>query len=325
MGITVPVYVLDILYMYGLIFFNNLKYFCITTPIIFWLVKKNLNLRHYSDNENKLIYSYLAGLIEGDGHLNVPKGLKNSSGKNTVATIEVIFVLKDAPSAEFLKKIFGGNIYVITNKNCIKWAIQDKKSVTFIVNCINGKFRTPKIKALHRLIDFLNVKGDNLIKLPLDNSSLDSNAWLAGFIDSDGSFTIKGFSSGSLRTYLGFHFYLGQRIKDVSGESLERVMQIIADFLKTKLRTRTIKGFGQFVVNTSSKESNLILVDYFNTYPLLSSKYLDYKDWEKALNFYINKLHKDPKYLEKIRLLKENMNTGRSKFNWSHHENSIYK
>jgi hypothetical protein len=306
---------------------DNFKYFYITIPIISGLTKKNLNrsFRYYSDNKNKLINSYLAGLIEGDGHLNVPKGLRNSSGKINIATIEVMFVLKDAPSAEFLKRLFGGNIYRIANRNCIKWAIQDKKSVTFIVNSINGKFRTPKINSLHRLIDFLNEKGDNIVKLPLDNSPINSNAWLAGFIDSDGSFTIKGFSSENLRTYLGFHFYLGQRVKDVSGESLEKVMQILSDFLKTKLRTRTIYGFEQFVVNTSSKESNLILVNYLNTYPLLSSKYLDYKDWEEALNFYINKLHKDPKHLEKIRLLKQNMNTGRTKFNWSHHENSIYK
>jgi hypothetical protein len=58
---------------------------------------------------------------------------------------------------------------------------------------------------------------------------------------------------------------------------------------------------------------------------LMSSKYLDFKCWEKALNFYINKLYKDPKHLEKIRFLKENMNISRTEFNWSHHENSIYK
>ena len=238
-----------------------------------------------------------------------------------------MFVLKDAPSAEFLKNLFGGKLYRIPNKNCLKWAIQDKKSVTFIVNCINGKFRTPKINALHKLIDFLNEKGDNIVKFPLDNSPIDSNAWLAGFIDSDGSFSIKGFSSANLRTYLGFQFYLGQRVKDVSGESLEKVMQTLGDFLKTKLITRTFSGgsFQQFVVNTSSKESNLILVNYLNTYPLLSSKYLDYKDWEKALNFYLKKLHRDPEHLEKIRSLKEKMNTGRTEFNWSHLENSIYK
>ncbi len=230
--------------------------------------------------------------------------------------------------------MFGGNIYRIPNKNCVKWIIQDKKSVTFIVNCINGKLRTPKISTLYKLIDFLNEKGDNIQKFPLDSSPLESNARLAGFIDADGNFAIKGFSTGwgslrtpphPLRTYLGFQFYLGQRTIYVNGESLEGVMQNISDFLKTKLRTRTIRGFDQFVVNTSSKESNLILVDYLNTYPLMSSKYLDFKCWEKALNFYINKLYKDPKHLEKIRFLKENMNISRTEFNWSHHENSIYK
>lgn len=282
----------------------------------------NMSLKGCSD---KLIYSYLAGLIEGDGHLNVPKVLKISSGKSTCAKIEVIFHFKDEPLAEYLKNIFGGNVYKIRNKNCIKWAIQDRKSVAFIVNCINGKFRTPKINTLHKLIDFLNLKGENIQKLPLDTSPIDSNAWLAGFIEADGSFSIKGFNSNNLRTYLGFQFYLAQRTTYVNGESLEGIMQIISDFLKTKLRTRNIRGFDQYVINTSSKESNLILVNYLNTFPLMSSKYLDFKCWEEALNLYINKLHRDPEHLEKIRSLKESMNTGRIEFNWSHHENSIYK
>lgn len=283
-------------------------------------------IRKYSNNsKDNMLFYYLAGLLEGDGHFYVPKGNGN---KSNTARIEVIFTLKDTPSAEFLKKIFGGNIYK-KNGNSIKWSIQDQKSITFIVNCINGKLRTPKINAFHKLIDFLNQKEkafNNIIKLPLDNSPINSNAWLAGFIDSDGCFSIKGFSSDKLRTYLAFQFYLPQRVNDVSGESLEKLMQNIADFLNTKLRVRTFKEkYSQFVINTSSIESNKILINYLNTYPLLSSKYLDYKDWEKALNLYISKLHRDPIYLAKIKTLKLNMNTGRSVFNWYHIENSIYK
>ncbi len=44
------------------------------------------------------------------------------------------------------------------------------------------------------MIDYLNAKGANIVKLPLDTSPLNSNAWLAGFIDANGSFSIKGFS-----------------------------------------------------------------------------------------------------------------------------------
>lgn len=52
--------------------------------------------------------------------------------------------------------------------------------------------RTPKIEALHRLIDWLNARSNSNIKLPpkleLDNSPLGSNPWLSGFIESDGNF-----------------------------------------------------------------------------------------------------------------------------------------
>jgi len=53
--------------------------------------------------------------------------------------------------------------------------------------------RTPKIKALHRLIDWLNNKFFyNVVKLPpkldLDKVITTSHAWLTGFIESDGNF-----------------------------------------------------------------------------------------------------------------------------------------
>jgi hypothetical protein len=49
--------------------------------------------------------------------------------------------------------------------------------VTNVINLVNGKFRTPKILALHKAIDNLNkFRETNLDKLPLDTSSLDSNA-----------------------------------------------------------------------------------------------------------------------------------------------------
>ena len=51
--------------------------------------------------------------------------------------------------------------------------------------------RTPKIEALHRLIDWLNARttdGFKIYNLGLENSWLGSNPWLSGFIESDGKF-----------------------------------------------------------------------------------------------------------------------------------------
>lgn len=43
--------------------------------------------------------------------------------------------------------------------------------------------RTPKIEALHRLINWLNNRpnSEGLLKLGIDKSSLNSNAWLTIF------------------------------------------------------------------------------------------------------------------------------------------------
>lgn len=135
-------------------------------------------------------------------------------------------------------------------------------------------------------------------------------------MDADGSFGIKGFSDTNSKTHLAIQFYLCQRTHDISGDSLKPIMSIIAEFLFAKLNERIVADkFTQFVINTSNRVSNKVLIDYLNTYPLLSSKYLDFKDWETANTIYINKLHKDPVQYEKLRELKENMNARRVFFN----------
>jgi len=52
--------------------------------------------------------------------------------------------------------------------------------------------RTPKIEALHHIIKwYKDFDGININPLGLDLSSIDSNGWLAGFIDGDGNFSIN--------------------------------------------------------------------------------------------------------------------------------------
>jgi hypothetical protein len=117
-------------------------------------VSSRLDIRKYSiDNKSDYLPYYLAGLLEGDGHFNTPKVFKTSSGKSRCASIEVVFALKDRPLAELLKNIFGGNIYANSTQNLVRWMIRDLKSVTKIVNLINGKLRTPKINGFYNMIE----------------------------------------------------------------------------------------------------------------------------------------------------------------------------
>ena len=46
-----------------------------------------------------------------------------------------------------------------------------------------------KIEALYRLINWYNSKyGTNIPLLPLDETPLQSNSWLSGFLDADSGF-----------------------------------------------------------------------------------------------------------------------------------------
>jgi hypothetical protein len=51
---------------------------------------------------------------------------------------------------------------------------------------------------------------------------------------------------------------------------------------------------------------------------LLSSKFLDYKDWSIAAELILKDLHLNLESKTQIDLLKNNMNRNRSTFNWDH-------
>lgn len=136
----------------------------------------------------------MAGLIEGDGSIIVPKTNRNQKGKLLYPTVKITFVKKDTPLAQKIMEVIkGGTIVYPKDSNYLDLLFQDIKSIQNIAVLLNGNMRTPKIEALHRLIDWLNARttdGENKqkYKLSLDNSWLGSNPWLSGFIESDGNF-----------------------------------------------------------------------------------------------------------------------------------------
>jgi len=50
----------------------------------------------------------LAGLIEGDGSIIVPKTIRNQKGKLLYPVVNITFVKKDAPLAHKILKIIRG-------------------------------------------------------------------------------------------------------------------------------------------------------------------------------------------------------------------------
>jgi LAGLIDADG endonuclease len=180
--------------------------------------------------------------------------------------------------------------------------------------------RTPKISSLFNLIDWLNNKNPelNLIKLSLNNNSLSEDAWFSGMIDSDGHFSLRTTMTGKYPK-IECKFELSQRQKDHLGYSNELFLNNIAVFLNTSLKNiRKNTPNPQYRLRTTNLNSNLILINYLNEYPLLGSKFLDYNNWKEILTLFQSGFKYYKENIDKVLVLKSNMNNNRTIFNWDH-------
>jgi len=95
---------------------------------------------------------YLAGLIEGDGHIAVHN--KNLKSKVYRPKIIIVFNENDKPLANRLSTVLKvGKVIDRPKAGHVLLQILAKEEVLKVINLINGYMRTPKIEALHRAID----------------------------------------------------------------------------------------------------------------------------------------------------------------------------
>lgn len=314
-GNSLNLNIMEILRDYSpeLISYNILSLTQVKNKKIFFYNNKDLSNLNFS--------SYLAGLIEGDGTIVVPKIERSAKGKINYPSIQILFHLKDLPLALIIQKeLKNGSLSRKKGVNAYVLTINNNEGLLLLTSLINGKMRTPKINALWNLIDWLNQKFKylNFFKKPLDNSPLDSNAWLSGFIDADGHFSVRT-TITSKYSRVECKFELSQRQNDHNGWSNLNFLEIMANFLLSSVKAiRVNKPKPEYRVRTTSLNGNLILENYLNTFPLFGSKYLDYKDWIKVLNHFKSGQFKHKSNIEEIILIKSCMNDKRTIFIWNH-------
>ena len=295
--------------------------------------KSPFNHRLSHSSANVLSGHYLAGLIEGDVSIIVPKTIRNQKGKLLYPVVKITFVEKDAPLANKIKEVLnGGTLVYSKDSKYLDLLFQDLNSIQKIAVLLNGKMRTPKIEALHRLIDWLNARsGENLkmSKLGLDHSSLGNNPWLTGFLEADGNFFCGfGLNSEGIAEAVKSYMRISQKqmykiTSDIPKENNSnfQIMEKIREFLDVKNVNEIERIKDKYVelsyeVRTTKKTSCDILIDYLSTYPLFSSKHQDFLDWREFHHIRLSKEYKTMEGTSKLISLKNGMNTKRTQFNW---------
>jgi len=136
------------------------------------------NNYNYLSNLNPSFCSYLAGLIEGDGTIMVPKTERSTKGRLNYPSIQITFDLRDFPLAMMIQKELGcGTLSRTKGVNAYRLTVNNYNGLILLTNILNGYMRTPKIEMLYLLIEYLNKRFINLniIRKERDISNLKSN------------------------------------------------------------------------------------------------------------------------------------------------------
>lgn len=289
-----------------------------------------ISLPFGENNKNNHLSYYISGLIEGDGSIYVPLPLPQSCGRGGISdksikdkinypSIKLTFHLKDLPLAMLIQKNIGhGSLSRVKGVNAYILTINNIEGITFIVNLINGKFRTPKINSLFNLIDWLNNKHHhlNIEKKGLDTSSMLTNAWLSGFIEAEGHFSVRT-SLGSYYKKLECKLEISHRQIDQNGNNNLYFLEYIATLFLTVVKPIRIETkFPQYRIRTTSLKGNLCVENYLLDYPLFGTKYLDAMDWLEVLDSFKSGQHYTN--IQHICNIKSNMNDNRTIFIWDH-------
>lgn len=121
----------------------------------------------------------------------------------------------------------------------------------------------------------------------LDHTPIENNPWLSGFSDADANFSINIHkrSNGNWRVQLHYRLEIKQNYHRLDNQgnkiSFFFIISNIGKFIGVNVlsRTRSLndKEFYSYTIIAHNQDSQIKIIEYFNAYPLLSSKYLDYK------------------------------------------------
>lgn len=287
-----------------------------------------VNLRIVGPKVNNKFGAYLAGLWEGDGSIWIPKTTHTLSGKRYTPHFYITFHDKDYPLVLALQKLIGGTIRNKSDNHAYVLTISSLNGLQNIIYLMNGYLRTPKVHQFNKLIEWVNAKNfdiEPIVYNDVDTSPIISNAWLSGFIDADGSFDVKvreKSTEGKGKNRAEARFRIEQRKTDPSTNvPYYPVIKSIASSLGVELNTSIHnEGIEYYIISVTSPARLKTLIKYLDTYPLFSSKLLNYLDFKSCVNMMLSREHLTEQGRDQIKLIKAGMNRKRTYYTWDHLE-----
>jgi hypothetical protein len=201
--------------------------------------------------------------------------------------------------AVYIKKVIncGGNIYKFKKVQAYDYRLSNKQGLKVISKLILNKLKLPS--KINQFNERLVLRVHSEICQTNQNPVSITNHWFAGFVQGDGSFTI--------------------RIRKLKDRDINHQIELTFNIeLKQECILKQIKAtFGGRVGYRKSRDTyyynsiNLtnatILVAYFDKYQMIGPSYRLYLCWKRALNIVLSKQHLTANGFEEIKALKAYM------------------
>ena len=233
--------------------------------------------------------SYLTGIFEASGNIVFRE--------RRHPYIYIYMNINNKLLLELIKERIGHGNININSPKILMYTISTKEGILKFIECTSKYLRTPKIEKYNDMIKFLNLyKKQNLSLAKLDISSYNTNGWLSGYLESNGSFKIDA------TEYKGYSFcpmFTLKHKKIKNKLNYENLMQSIAEFFNIQLKLIS-KETDLYIVIRYGQLDNLF--KYLSRFPLFGYKYLAYSQLKYSVEF------SDSESKASIEEIRKNMN-----------------
>ncbi len=250
--------------------------------------------------------TWFIGFTEGDGSFIITRRVARPHTED----LQFVITQKEISVLEMIRDTFGFGRVIQQGQRTHRDIMQDKKALELLVALFNGNLVLPtKQRNFKKFVELYNQKaGTGRIRLekvqPIQSEILPSldNAWLSGFTDSEGCFTICFLSNSNA-------FRLRYLVSQNSQINLVILKHLIRLFKTGAIEPHSKKKHFAFIVN--GIKACALVRPYFDKFPLKTQKNYSYLLWKQIQDHIRNKHHLDPTYRPYLRQLAARVNSQR--------------
>lgn len=301
-------------------------------------------LRNYTNHPSTLNLNplYISGFTDGEGcfMISIIKDKKYTLGWRISCRFVISLNKKDLKILKGFKDFFGAGTISFTGENAVQYRVESLKGLAIIINhfdkyplitkkqadytlfksayyLIKNKSHLTN-KGILELVALKAVLNRGLSKdlgvafpdiLPALRpevllSKVVDPYWLVGFTDAEGCFSVVIFKSltSKLGEAIKLSFILTQSSRD------KDLMNSLIEYLGSGFITSVNRGTIDFKITKFSSIRDII-IPLFEKYPLQSSKNTKFLYFSEVVKLVDNKAHLTEKGLNRIRIIKNKINT----------------